>query len=204
MVNQQLLDYIKSVRNKGYSDEQIKEHLIKHNYSRDLVEEAFLLTDNMQNNSNQDLEAVKPMEVNKKPTRKKNNSLILLIIGFFIIILGIAGFLIFQSTRYIGCEDVSLAVHKISNEDVLCVFPDNSKIMTIIKNTGQQNIKNLIFKIKGTGITIEKLENVNIKPGDISTHTISYGKSSINEIKIIPETDKKICRPVVYTEIKTC
>ena len=43
MVNQQLLDYIKSVQAKGHSNDSIKDHLVKHGYSIDSVNEAFLL-----------------------------------------------------------------------------------------------------------------------------------------------------------------
>jgi hypothetical protein len=161
MVNQQLIDYIKSVRSQGYKDNQIKEHLINHGYSKDLVEESFLLL------KTKDFKP-KPQKIKKL---KKNNWLILLILPVLILI-GIIGFFIFQSNRYIGCEDVSVIVHQINDEDVLCVFPDNSKVMTIVKNNGEKTIQNLIFKIKGVGTTIKKLENVNIQPGDISTHTI--------------------------------
>lgn len=206
MVNPQLLDYIRDVRLKGFSDEQIKNHLINHNYSKAEVDESFLLlsTDIQQNLQNIEKKETKKEVIVKKPKTKKKHAVLFIILFLCLLLLGILGYFFYQSTRYIGCENVSISIHKIKDEEVLCVFPDNSKIMTIIKNNGQENIKNLIFKIKGKGITTKKLENVNIQPDAISTHTIEYGKENISKIILIPETNEKVCQGIVFKEIKTC
>jgi hypothetical protein len=41
MVNKELLDYIRSVRNKGFDDSAIKANLLKYNYPEILISEAF-------------------------------------------------------------------------------------------------------------------------------------------------------------------
>ena len=76
MVNPQLIDYVRDVRSKGYSDEQIKNHLISHGYSKDNIDEAFLLlSTNMQQNIEK-REQKKEVVVKKT---KKNNSILVII-----------------------------------------------------------------------------------------------------------------------------
>ena len=41
MVSKELLDYIKSVKEKGYNDDAIKQHLLKHGYAQTIIDEAF-------------------------------------------------------------------------------------------------------------------------------------------------------------------
>jgi hypothetical protein len=197
MVNTELINYIIKVRSQGYSDEQIKAHLIKHDYSQDVVDEAFLVL-----NIKKDIPVSEPK---KKDNTKKRKKIVLELLALvFIILIIAAGYLFFKGGEDNYCENVSVSIHKIRNEDVLCVFPDNSKIMTIVKNSGQVIIRNLIFEIRGNSMTRIKLDNVNILPNDVSTHTLDYGKSDIRQIRIIPETSERICEGVVFTEIKTC
>lgn len=41
-MNKELINFIKEARKRGFSDLQIKEHLIKNNYPQNLIEESFL------------------------------------------------------------------------------------------------------------------------------------------------------------------
>ena len=41
MVNPELINYIKKVKEKGYTHKHIKEHLIEHGYKHEHVNEAF-------------------------------------------------------------------------------------------------------------------------------------------------------------------
>ena len=194
MVDTELLKYVKSVKNKGHSDKDIKEHLIKHGHSKDHVEELF-----------------KHPDLKKKHAAKKLKLSPFLIIFLIIIVLGSATFLLNSSSS--DCEDVSITLHEINNEQVLCVFPDNSKIQTILKNNGVKVINSVNFIAKGSeGKVSHDLVNLNFPGGDISTHSLNYGSDNgqLKKITITPSVlinDKvKVCKTkkVSYENIKTC
>ncbi|MBT3720336.1 hypothetical protein HN789_05610 [archaeon] len=203
MVNQQLLDYIKSVQAKGHSNDSIKDHLVKHGYSIDSVNEAFLLLHTPTENPPPIAEVKPEQELAKEKKRSK----IFLYIGLALALIVVIILGIFLLSSLVGnneCKDVSVKIHELNNAEVLCVFPDNSKIMTIISNNGNVNIEHVEFKIKSDSTISKRLDNINLAPDQIFSHTLEYGGNNINEISIIPEVSGKSCKPFKIKEIKTC
>ncbi len=206
MVNKELLDYIAQVKEKGHTDSDIKEHLVKHGYPHDMIEEAFLFIDSAEPEAapavKQKIEQRTIMPAKKKDKPKSNVLLFAMVIIFILVVAGSAA-LYFTVFRYSGCDEVSMAVHTLDNYEVLCIFPDNSKMMMILKNTGQTTIKDV--EVKANDKKLGMLENANINPGEIFTYTMDYGLSdTLEKVSFIPYTDKKSCPAVHYENIRNC
>lgn len=172
MVNPELIDYIKSVRAQGYSDDAIKEHLGKHGYDQMTIDNAFARPE-----INTQIKSV--IEKHKKEKKKKNVLKIIIPIVVIIIIVLVGGIIYLRLKAKSECDNVVLDVHKINNNPVLCAFPDNTKIQTILVNDGSVLIKEAEILIKGSkGKVLENIENINLGPGEISTHVIDFDNSN--------------------------
>ncbi|MEK6916777.1 MAG: hypothetical protein AABW92_03455, partial [Nanoarchaeota archaeon] len=119
MINKELVDYIKKVKKMGHSHDTIKKHLIKHGYDHKTVKEVFMHPEIVKNHGHR---LNKPkISLPKFSMPKLNLKPILLILVIAIVL-----FLAYSAVSYFTtpklCKEVSLAVHKINNEDVLCVF----------------------------------------------------------------------------------
>lgn len=202
MVNQQLIDYIKSVREKGHSDEDIKDHLTKHGYSQDLVDDAF-----------KELSPVVSKE--KKPFPKK-----IIFILFGIIVLAGVGYGLYYVLQgqplYFSsavCKDLSIKIYELNNEPVLCVFPDNTKIQMILENNGQTTINSATVLIKGQNSNVEDvMDDLNLVAGDVFTRVIDVDPNEVGNVKEIIITPavvnnkKMFCndKKLVFKDINTC
>lgn len=203
MVNQQLIDYIKSVREKGHFDENIKDNLIKHGYSQEMVNDAFT-------------KLSPAVHKEKKPFPKK---IIFIILGIIILVglgYGISSFLQPQLLYFSSsvCKNLSIKVYELNNEPILCVFPDNTKVQMILENNGLITINSATVLIKGQNSNVEDvMDNLNLVPGDVFTRVIDFDPNAVgtvNQVIITPavvENDKKkVCNneKLLFTEIKTC
>ncbi len=197
MVDPRLLDYVKSVKEKGHSDNAIKEHLVKHGHHKDAVEELF-----------------KHPDLNTKPKEEKSKPKtgLFLVILLIIIVLGGLGAVFFLKPIVSSeCEEVSITLHQINNEDVLCVFPDNSKIQTILKNNGKKIINSVTLLAKGDkGKVQHNVENLILVENDIKTLVLDYNSGNLKQITITPtilvNQEVIVCKDKVtsYENIKTC
>ena len=203
MVNPQLLDYIKSVREKGHTDDSIKEHLIKHGYSQNIVNDAF-----------KELSPVVHKE--KKPFPKK---IIYLIVGIIFLAglgYGVYYFLQVQPFYFSSsvCKDLSIKVYELKNVPVLCVFPDNTKVQMILENNGLTTINSATVLIKGQNSNVEDvMDDLNLVAGDVFTRVIDFDPSevgTVNKVVITPavvkNNKKMVCNDnkLTFTEIKSC
>src|SRR3989344_4126900 len=111
------------------------------------------------------------------------------------------------------CKESSLSIHEISNEQVLCVFPDNSRLQMILKNDGRSVIEGAVLEISGEkGKAVRRIENLNLNPGDIATSVVEYGKENgnIKKITITPlvehDSGEFMCsiRKMSFSGVKTC
>lgn len=214
MINEQLIEYIKSLQKKGINDEKIKEHLLKYNYSKDLINEIFNEINNEKNSIiNKD---------NKKSIFKKNiiNKIIIILI---IIITIISGILLIKdliiknnnsalnilSKENKECNDVSIKFYELTNtsnkekNEFICVFSDNSNVQLILENNGEKKIKKIDVYFNNN--KIETL-NINLMPEKIIPKIIeNKNKEEIKEIKIIPYIENEIkCRELIKKNINTC
>ena len=219
MVSKELLDYIKSVKEKGFQDDAVKAHLLKYNYSSEVIDQAF-----------KELSFSAPSETTNvaaqqksKGIKKNNLKDILTYLLFFMIFVTIIGTLLYffggnLSTFYLYssleiCEDVSIKVHEIYNEPVICVFPDNSKVQLILENNGKRIINKAEILVKGEkNTTTDNLNNFNLVSNDVFTRVINYdygNGGSISEITIIPiilrNSKERKCnaQKIIYKDIKT-
>ena len=203
MVNPQLIEYIKSIREKGHKDEDIKNHLIKHGYSQEMVNDAFT-------------KLSPAVHKEKKPFPKK---IIFIILGIIILAgIGYGIYYFFQAQPlYFSssvCKDLSISVYELNNEPVLCVFPDNTKVQMILENNGAITVNSATVLLKGENSNVEDvMDNLNLVPGDVFTRVIDFDPNTVgrvNEVIITPavvKNDKKmVCndKKLSFTEIKTC
>ncbi len=197
MVNKELVDYIKSVKEKGFSDVVIKANLLKYNYTQEAIDEAFKELEQPKI-SLPPLPPQNPIVEEKPktflPEKKKKSIVPLLIIAFLVILLA---FLFLSQKNPLDltfgssskCENVTLEVHKLKGEPVVCAFPDNSKIQLIIANNGQIMISKAEIIVNGEkGKTVDKLENLNLEPNDVFTRTFNYDFGIAGEPKSITLT----------------
>ena len=203
MVNPQLIEYIKSIREKGHKDEDIKDHLIKHGYSQDMVNDAFT-------------KLSPAIHKEKKPFPKKIIFIILGIIVLAGISYGVVTLLQAQPLYFSSsvCKDLSISVYELNNEPVLCVFPDNTKVQMILENNGAITVNSASVLLKGENSNVEDvMDNLNLVPGDVFTRVIDFDPNTVgrvNEVIITPavvKNDKKmVCndKKLSFTEIKTC
>ncbi len=202
MVNQQLIEYIKSVREKGFSDENIKKYLIKHGYSQAMVDDAFA--------------KLSPSAYKeKKPFPKKIVFIIIGIIVFAGIGYGAYKLLKVQPLYFSSavCKNLSIKIYELRDEPVICAFPDNTKLQMILENNGAITINSATVLIKGQNNNMEDIiDNLNLVPGDVFTRVINIDPNTIgriNEIVITPAVvnkKKRFCndKKLVFKDIKTC
>jgi hypothetical protein len=198
MVNRELLDYVKSVKAKGYSDENIKAHLIEHGYSKEAAEEALI-------------EAVS--ETPKAAENHKPNFLLPLI-GTFILIIVLAAYVLLTrgpiapAAFVQDCPDASLSIYKINNEASLCVFPDQSRVQIILANDGDEAIQKSIIHLTGIrGTQSEELSYLNLLPGKIFPRTILYDSDkygSLSKITVLRVSGTAYCKAIEIENIKSC
>ena len=219
MVNKELLDYLKSVIDQGYNREKIKQHLLNYNYPEDVIEAAFLELGSL--NQKQDVPkspvVVQDEKVRKKDQDKKAKPITIIIIILFILFAGGAAYYFLFYDFSSGCEDIF--IEKFSNEGVswICVYPDNSKLHFLLKNTGNSTINVFDFDLKGTkGSYSERLEGTEVDGGEIFTRSVDISSENrdygdVNTITITPGYEKegrvKMCRSkkLIYQEdINSC
>jgi len=218
MVSKELLDYIKSVKEKGFQDDAVKAHLLKYNYSSEIIDQAF-----KELSFSARPETTNVVTPHKSKGIKKNilkDSLVYLL--FFLIFMTIIGTLLYffggnLSTFYLYssleiCEDVSIKVHEIYNEPVICVFPDNSKVQMILENNGTRIINKAEIILKGeTGSKTDILESLNLKTDDVFTRVINTDEiGNIEQVTITPliirDSKERKCnaQKISFKDIKTC
>jgi hypothetical protein len=219
MVNKELTDYIKSVKEKGYPDEAIKKTLLQYNYTQDDIDEAFkeLLL------PAQPISAPSPLVQPQKPVlaekKKKSNFPVALLILFIILLLGGAVFAFWKFAPSFSfgsslCQNTSIDIYHIKGEPVVCIFPDNSKVQLIIFNSGNTEISRADITVSGSkGKAYDIIENLNLKSQDVFTRTFNYDYSKtgdIQSITLIPYTSDNgnivSCgsKKVTYDRIETC
>ncbi|MEM2131285.1 MAG: hypothetical protein QXR96_02060 [Candidatus Woesearchaeota archaeon] len=196
MINTQLIDYIKNLKKKGISDDAIKNHLIKYNYSLDLINECF-----------------KEINTSEHNNEKKKLSLnyILVFTLVVIILFFVLGFLALNKNNNLNlksfknenCKDVSLSFFKKNENEIVCVFPDNSKVQMIIENKGLKKIDSIDIFINN-----QKIENlkINLEPNNIFTKVVeTKTNNNVNELKIIPIIENNIqCDSIIKKELNKC
>lgn len=191
MINKELIEYIRSLKNKGIEDEKIKEQLLKYNYSSELVKKCF---DELNK------------EYKKKEDKKKISFIPIIITSllFFILVLIVIFFLIkANSLSYKqDCENVSIKIFETKGNEVICVFPDNSKIQLILENNGNKKIDKIDVFLNN--YNIETLD-LNLIQDQVFTKVIeNEKKEKINTIKIIPYSNNKKCKALIKDNIKNC
>ena len=215
MVSKELLDYIKSVREKGFTDDAIRAHLIKFGYTDAMVAEAF-------NEAVIPAPSSPPMKpVSAASTKKPLDKRLLLIPAAVIIIIVIGLFIFFIGNRLyfssVACSDVSVKIYELSDEPVICVYPDNSKAQMIIENDGKIAINGAEINLVGEkGTVTEKLENLDLPapPAEqnVFTRVVEYRPEygTVKRIEVIPTIIKDnglfACnaKKVTVESIKTC
>ena len=198
MVNNELIDYIKSVKKLGHGNNSIKEHLIKHGYGKNAIEEAF-----------------SHPEINKErikhniPKEKKSKPWLIVLILFFLFVATTVIIFVYNPKPNV-CNDVNLAIHELNNEQVLCVFPDYSKVQFILKNKGPMIVNSVDVNIKGRNGEITENLNVNMGIEGISTQVLDYGQDEIKKFLVTPNIvvnqTQYICKSnqIIIDEVKTC
>lgn len=209
MVNQQLIDYIKSVRKSGHDDESIRTHLMAHGYATEDLDEAFNYPE-LSYDAQRVSIAQRPPEPARpikrtEATDHKKKKILPLIVNLLILSVFIFLILLWQQQSSV-CEDVGISIHKIDNEEVLCVYNDNSKIQTILKNEGNTLIRHLDIIIKdGDEESTYRLEDINLEPEKVSMHVIDLNGKKADEITIIPFSDASCTKEQIKrTVVKTC
>ena len=193
-MDQNLIDYIKSVKKKGFDDKKIKEHLSNYGYSKQDIDSAYKALGPIINE-------LKPLQ-EEKP--KKSFPLIPIFITIIIILLVIGGYFYIQKQSQ-KCNNISVGIYHIKGEPVLCVYPNNAKLQMILENTGDEVIPAVEIEIKGERRITANLDNIFLMPGNIYTKTLEYSPDNgdITEISIIPIADTK-CGGITIKDIKTC
>jgi hypothetical protein len=202
MVNKELTDYIRSVKEKGYPDAAIKEQLLKYNYSQDVIDEAF----------REILQPVQPAQptlppqqppimpvsasvstpasqtpvilTEKKENKKKKGFPVILLVIFLLLLFGGAAFAVWKFVPLpsfsIGgdipeCENTAVDIYRIKGEPVVCVYTDNSKVQYIIVNSGSTILNKVEVTIKGSkGNSADELDNLELNPGIVFPRTLIY------------------------------
>lgn len=223
MVENELFEYIKSLKEKGISDEVIKSHLLKHNYSNNIVDEAFKeqkpleIKVNVENNtSNQIQNTTQPLTKKRSfPKLALFLILLLLFLGGAIAIIYFFNIKIpFSDSDPEECNSVSIAIHKESEMPVICVFPDYSKIQLILENNGERVINKVEISLKGSKQTVtDELNNINLIPSDVFPRVISYNLETQGEVKqiaILPilmlenKEEKCYSKTIFFNKLSTC
>jgi hypothetical protein len=199
MVNKELIDYIKSIKEKGYPDEAIKAHLLKFNYTQEAVDEAFRELQQPQPLQPPIMPAFapvteKPVVLTEKTEKKRSILPIILIIVFAVVIIsGAALALLIFAPGIVSnpiCESTAVDIYRIRDEPVVCIFSDNSKLQFIIVNSGTSIISKADVTVKGSkGNTLDTLDNLDLAPTVVFPRTLNYDyetKGDAKEITVIP------------------
>lgn len=200
MVNPQLLDYIKSVKKQGHSHENIKSHLKKHGYPQNIIDDAF-----------------NHPHLKEKKKSSKNKLVLYIAMTVLAIILFVLGLMLYKTldtsientfNKDSNCENISLVIHEMNGEKVLCVFPDNSMFQVFLKNQGTQKINSVEIIISSENAETNDTPQVNLAPGDVLPYIKQHENGQISKVTITPiivKEDKSfICSSIISTEIKTC
>jgi hypothetical protein len=209
MVNQQLIDYIKSVRKSGHDDESIRTHLMSHGYAKEDLDEAFNSPELSYDTQRVFIAQRPPAPARPTKNVETNNAskkkILPLIVNLLILAAFIFSILLWQQQSSV-CEDVKLSIHKINEEEVLCIYSDNSKIQTILKNEGKELIRHFDVTVKGkNGESTYRIENANLEPDKVSMHVIDIAMDNVEEVTVIPFTEASCTKEQIKrTSIKTC
>lgn len=178
MANKELIDYIKSVKEKGYADDAIKAHLAKYNYNKDIIEEAFLAL--------ADEKTAQPQKAKKPSVFIKTLVIALLVLFCSIVIF----FMLNYSNSSSVCEGTSVEIYKINDEPVICMYSDKTKIQMILLNNGLNELNGLEISINGEkGKFKDNIDSLNLPENDVFTRVIDYDYEKygdIKEVNIIP------------------
>jgi hypothetical protein len=220
MVNKELIDYIKSIKEKGYTDEAIKKTLLQYNYTQENIDEAFKeLILPIQ----PELQGVQPQKIALKEKNKKPGFRVVLLVLFVILFLGIAAFAVWKFVPFeipalpfgsSACKNASVDIYHIKGEPVVCVFPDNSKVQLILFNNGNIQLSKVDITVLGSkGKMYDIVENINLKSQDVFTRAFYYNYSEAGDIKsvsLLPyvssngRTDACGSKKITYDKIATC
>ncbi len=196
MVNKQLLDYIVSVREKGYQDEAIKAHLIKYGYASAEVEQAFSQIDSTKKRSG------------------KHNIILFVLIGVLVLGILAGGYLFITGSLYSSsqvCEGVSIDLYKTNEQPVICSI-DESRLQMIIENKGERQVDFVEILVNtDNGRHKETLDNLFFPGEDLITKVIDIDNPGVvREVKITPgiiEDNKRYTcnsNQKSFTDIKNC
>ncbi|MFH2020768.1 MAG: hypothetical protein ABIJ34_05100 [archaeon] len=231
MVNPELINYIKSVREKGFSDDTIKQNLINHGYFKEIIDEAFdspelstqsdISASHVSAPGNNQTPAPKATPTKPKisiPQKILNLPLKKIFIIIALIVLVSAGtygisLLIEKMQLEVFCDGLSMEIQKLQDNEVLCAFPDNSRLQAFLTNKGDITINFVEIRIKGTKRNFQNnVENVNLEKDNIFTLVVPYGEryGNIKEISLIPgiveDGKNKLCtsKKLIRTNVKSC
>jgi hypothetical protein len=213
MVNKELIDYIKSVKEKGYTDEAIKSSLLQYNYTQDSIDEAFkeLILP-----AQPGFQVVQPQRVALKGKNKKSGFSVVLLVLFVILFLGAAAFALWNFVLFaaFACKDASIDIYHIKGEPVVCVFPDNSKVQLILFNNGNTQLSKVDITVSGSkGEMYDIVENINLNSQDVFTRAFNYnysGTGDIRSVSLLPyvSSNSRIdacgSKKITYDKIATC
>jgi hypothetical protein len=220
MVNKELIDYIKSVKEKGFTDEAIKSSLLQYNYSQDVIDEAFR---ELISPAQPELRSVQPQKIALKEKNNKSGFPIVLLVLLVILFLGIGAFAVWKFVPFempalpfgsSACKNVSVDFYHIKGEPVVCVFPDNSKVQLILFNNGDIQLSKVDITVSGSkGNMYDIVENINLKSQDVFTRAFNYNYSEAGDIKsvsLLPyvssngRIDACGSKKITYDKIATC
>ena len=223
MVNNDLVEYVRSTIKAGHSESSIRGHLKKHGHPVSDIDDVFrhIKKDNF--------EASKRAAVKRKVKKSnfglslKDNHLVIFLVGFLLIavVFGIFSLFLTSDDSTMGngsdfCGGVSIAVHELYNQKVLCAFSDNSKVQMILKNTGQDVINHVQIDIEQDSYkNSEVLESINLAsdgPASLITKVsaIDSSRGGVKKVILIPgvqvDGTKVMCnsKKVVYDIVGVC
>lgn len=204
MVSEQLQKWVESTRAKGYSNEQIKQHMLSQGYDAQLIEEALKPTDSSASSSDQALidsisnemkEENQPSASSSSagssyhPKKKLNIKAIIYLILIPLVGIGVYFFMTADSTvceSNLACDDGSGSTYDLcvspGLETAMCVNAPRKELSSAIENSFSLSPKESVsFVLSGEDVVVmvDKIGATSVQVNILPSKQVLFLRSNV-------------------------